>query len=165
MSTDMRLIAFPPLLPKAPHTLILGTMPGEKSLELNQYYAHPQNQFWKFMGDIYGAHKSLPYEERVHILLSKQVAVWDVLSSCTRIGSMDADIKNAVVNDFQTFFTEHPTITRVIFDSLTAEKLYLKQVLPTLTHTLTYQRVPSPSPAYAAMSYDQKLVMWSDALK
>ena len=143
---DNHLIAFPPILPKEPHTLILGTMPGAKSLQLNQYYGHPQNQFWKFMGEIYGAHKTLPYEDRIQILKENGIAVWDVLSSCTRIGSMDADIQNATVNDFETFYKEHPTVQRVIFDSLVAEKLYLKHALPTLTRNLTYKRVPSPSP-------------------
>ena len=169
MSDDQRLIAFPPILPKAPHSLILGTMPGGKSLEKQQYYAHPQNQFWRFMGDIYGALPAFPYEQRVEILKENGVAVWDVLSSCTRIGSMDADIKNAVVNDFEKFYNDHPTIKLVVFDSLTAENYYLKQALPTLKtpHALSlmYKRVPSPSPAYARMSYSQKLLMWTDVLK
>lgn len=163
--SNIQLIAFPPILPQAPHTLILGTMPGAKSLQLNQYYGHPQNQFWKFMGEIYGAHKTLPYEDRVQILKDKGIAVWDVLSSCTRIGSMDADIQNATVNDFETFYKEHPTLQRVIFDSLVAEKLYLKHALPILTRNLNYQRVPSPSPAYAKMGYQEKLILWTEALK
>lgn len=160
----MILTAFSPILPAHPRILILGTMPGGKSLELNQYYAHPQNQFWKFMGDIYGAHKSLPYTERVQILKDNAVAVWDVLSSCTRVSSMDADIKNAVVNDFEKFYHQNPTIHLVIFDSLTAENLYLKHALPTLSKELIYKRVPSPSPAYARINYETKLAMWRDAL-
>lgn len=167
--TQPVLNAFPPILPARPHTLILGTMPGGKSLEMQQYYAHPQNQFWRFMGDIYGTHKFLPYDERVAILKQKNIAVWDVLSSCTRKGSMDADIKNAIVNDFTKFYRDHPTIKIVVFDSLTAENYYLKYALPSLTSdhakSLIYKRVPSPSPAYARIPYDQKLFMWRDALK
>lgn len=160
---DLQLNAFPPILPAAPHTLILGTMPGQKSLDANQYYGHPQNQFWKFMGDIFGALPSLPYDQRVQILKDHNIAVWDVLSSCTRIGSMDADIKNAVVNDFEAFYRNNPTIKTVIFDSGTAEKIYIKQVSPTLTHHPIYKRVPSPSSAYASMSYAKKLLLWTDA--
>ena len=144
-------------------------MPGEKSLEMNEYYAHPQNQFWRLMGDIYGALPIFPYSKRVEILKEQHIAVWDVLASCTRIGSMDADIKNAVVNDFENFYRHHPTIKLVVFDSLTAEKYYLKYALPVLTSThaksLIYKRVPSPSPAYARLSYAQKLLIWTDALQ
>lgn len=156
--------AFPPILPDAPHILILGTMPGEKSLEAHQYYAHPQNQFWKFMGDIYSAGLIHPYEQRVAILKEKGVAVWDVIQTCTRQGSMDADIKSPVVNDFETFYRKNPTIKLVVFDSLTAETLYHRHVLQSLTMDLEYRRVPSPSPAHARMTYADKLAIWSAAL-
>lgn len=163
------LIAFPPILPVHPTRLILGTMPGGKSLEMNQYYAHPQNQFWRLMGDIYGALPSFPYAKRVEILKEQNVAVWDVLASCRRVGSMDADIKDAVVNDFENFYTQYPTIQLVVFDSLTAEKYYLKHALPILASehakSLIYKRVPSPSPAHARLSYAQKLLMWTEALQ
>ena len=158
------LVAFPPILPDKPHTLILGTMPGGKSLEANQYYAHPQNQFWKFMGNIYGASPSLPYEQRLQILKGKGIAVWDVVHACIRKGSMDADIKNEEVNDFEKFYTENPTIKLVVFDSLTAQNIYNRRVLPTLTKKLRYLRVPSPSPAHARMNYQEKLAFWSQAL-
>ncbi len=159
------IVAFPPILPDNPHTLILGTMPGRKSLETNQYYAHPQNQFWKFMGDIYGAGLFLPYEDRIRILKEQNIAVWDVIRSCVRQGSMDTDIKNEVVNDFEEFYRQHSSINLVVFDSLTAEKIYKKQVLPTLTKSLKYVRVPSPSPAHASLPYAAKLALWLNALQ
>jgi TDG/mug DNA glycosylase family protein len=159
------IIAFPPILPENPHTLILGTMPGGKSLERKQYYAHPQNQFWKFMGDIYGAGPNLPYEERIRILKGQGVAVWDVLYACTRQGSMDANIKNGIVNNFEEFYQQNPNISLVVFDSLTAEKIYKKQVMPTLSKKLEYKRVPSPSPAHARLPYAAKLALWSNALQ
>ncbi|MDP9128179.1 MAG: DNA-deoxyinosine glycosylase [Pseudomonadota bacterium] len=156
--------AFPPIVAPEPHTLILGTMPGAKSLEANQYYAHPQNQFWKFMGHIYGAHQALPYEQRLTILMQQGLAVWDVLQACVRPGSMDANIENEVVNDFAAFYRAYPTITLVVFDSLTAERLYKKSVLPGLRNSLRYARVPSPSPAHARLSYDAKLAIWTAVL-
>jgi double-stranded uracil-DNA glycosylase len=165
MMTMTQIVAFPPILPKTPHTLILGTMPGGKSLETQQYYAHPQNQFWRFMGDIYGAGLYLPYEDRLTILKEQGVAVWDVVQACQRQGSLDADIKHEVVNDFKAFFRDHPTLTRVVFNSLTAEKIYNKKVLPTLTKPLDYERVPSPSPAYARITYAAKLALWQDVLR
>lgn len=159
-----RLIAFPPILPVKPHTLILGTMPGEKSLEANEYYAHPQNQFWKFMGDIYGAEQSLPYTQRIEILKKQNIAVWDVLQTCIRKGSMDSDIKNPIVNDFANFYNKNPTIALVVFNSLVAEKLYKRLVLHTLTQQIEYRRVPSPSPANARLNYADKLALWKETL-
>lgn len=155
--------AFPPILPKRAHTLILGSMPGGKSLELNQYYAHPQNQFWCFMGDIFGALPSLPYEERIKILKQQGIAVWDVLKACSRYGSMDANIKDPVVNDFERFYQENPSIKLVVFDSGTAENFYKRLVLPTLSKELNYRRVPSPSPAHARMNYETKRILWMEA--
>jgi len=116
------------------------------------------------MGDIYGAGVSLPYEARLQVLKDKGVAVWDVVRACTRAGSMDADIKNEEVNDFESFFNAHPAITLVVFDSLKAETIYKRRVLPNLTRHLSYRRVPSPSPAHARMRYDEKLALWSAAL-
>ena len=158
------IVAFPPIIAPKAHTLILGTMPGVRSLEANQYYAHPQNQFWRFMGDIYGAGPSLPYDRRVQILKDKGIAVWDVVHACSRKGSMDADIKDEVANDFETFYRENPNIRRVVFDSLTAETIYKRRVLPVLRHSLSYARVPSPSPAHARLRYADKLVLWRKAL-
>lgn len=159
-----RIVAFPPILSPHAHTLILGTMPGVRSLQANQYYAHPQNQFWRFMGDIYGAGPELPYAERVQILKDSGVSVWDVVHACEREGSMDADIREEIVNDFAAFYGENPGIARVVFDSLTAETIYKKRVLPHLTKELTYIRVPSPSPAHARLRYEDKLALWRAAL-
>ena len=156
--------AFPPIISGNPHTLILGTMPGGKSLQANQYYAHPQNQFWKLMGDIYGAGLSVPYNERLQILKDKGVAVWDVVSACIRKGSMDSEIKKEVPNNFEEFYNNYPSIKLVVFDSLTAEKIYNRRVLSNLTKELKYMRVPSPSPANARMSYAAKLALWSEVL-
>lgn len=154
---------FPPLLPERAHTLILGSIPGGKSLKLDQYYAHPQNQFWRFMGDIFGASPSLSYEKRVEILKQKNVAVWDVLKACSRSSSMDVDIRSPVVNEFENFYRENPSIKLVIFDSLTAENFYKRLVLPTLSQGLIYRRVPSPSPAHARMNYEAKRILWVEA--
>jgi TDG/mug DNA glycosylase family protein len=156
--------AFPPLVAHNPHTLILGTMPGEQSLKANQYYAHPKNQFWKFMGEIYGADPALPYDQRVRILVHHGIAVWDVVRACVRHGSMDQNIKEEEVNDFETFYRSHQSITRVVFNSLTAERIYKKKASTKLSQNLEYWRVPSPSPANARMSYRDKLALWAAAL-
>ena len=96
--------SFPPVANTDATILILGSMPGKESLKQNQYYAHPQNAFWKIMGELVGAHPHLPYDERLHKLTAAHLALWDVLKTCEREGSLDSDIQNEIPNDFTTFF-------------------------------------------------------------
>jgi len=84
------------------------------------------------MGDIFLASPSLPYGELIKILKQKRIAVWYVLKACSRAGSTDANIKNPIVNDFEIFFQENPSIKLVVIDSGTAETFYKRLVLPTL---------------------------------
>lgn len=146
--------------------LILGSMPGKRSLEQNQYYAHPQNVFWKIMGNLVGAHPALPYPQRLHALTAANIALWDVLHTCERKGSLDSDIKQEEANDFAAFFARHPNITRVYFNGAKAEQSFKrfvlgKQRLP----PLEFARLPSTSPAHAGMRYEEKLRVWSEAIK
>ena len=93
------------------------------------------------------------------------MAVWDVLQACFRRGSLDSEIDNRtlVPNDFRPFFREHPAIRRVYFNGAKAESVYLKKVLPGLTGeaaNLPRLRLPSTSPAHAALSLEQKTAAW-----
>jgi len=138
-------------------------MPGEESLRAVEYYAHPRNTFWRIMGELVGASHELPYDARIQLLQSSQIALWDVLASCSRGSSLDADIvaKTITPNDFSSFIKHHPHITHVFFNGAMAEKSYLKYVLPNLGETsLHYLRLPSTSPAHAAIRYEQKLEAW-----
>jgi hypoxanthine-DNA glycosylase len=113
------------------------------------------------MGELTGSRPDMPYESRTQILSSAGIALWDVLASCTRPGSLDADISSIVPNDFESFFLSHPHITQVCFNGAKAEQCYQKQVLPALSpRTMHYQRLPSTSPAHAALSHNQKLSAW-----
>ncbi|MEJ1959949.1 MAG: DNA-deoxyinosine glycosylase [Nitrosomonadales bacterium] len=144
--------------------LILGSMPGKKSLEQNQYYANPQNAFWKIMGELVGAKPDMFYEERLSLLKSSGIALWDVLTSCERgESSLDSDISEESANDFASFFVRHPHITQVFFNGSKAEQCFKKfvqkqdkQKLP----PLKFHRLPSTSPAYAKKSYEDKLQAW-----
>ncbi len=141
--------------------LILGSMPGKKSLELNQYYGNPLNSFWKIMGELVGAHPYLPYEERLRALKASGIALWDVLASCTRESSQDAHIRQESANDFTSFFASHAQITQVFFNGGKAEQCFRrfvqdKQALP----PLDLHRLPSTSPAHAGMRYADKLQAW-----
>jgi len=138
-------------------------MPGKESLRATQYYAHPRNAFWPIMGELAGALPALPYEARIEKLKTAGIALWDVLASCTRHSSMDADIEADTIraNDFTTFFRDHPEITHVYFNGSMAEQCFNRYVQPSLAHRpLHYRRLPSTSPAYAAIPYAQKLEAW-----
>ena len=156
--------AFPPVIGENPRLLLLGSMPGQKSLQDQQYYAHPRNQFWPIMGEIFGAGPDIPYAQRLEILKRHHIALWDVIAHCIRPGSLDSSIKDAVTNNFCHLFQDYPSIRYVFFNSGTAEKIYNQTVLPKLAdNSITYLRLPSPSPAYAGMRFEEKLRQWRRA--
>ena len=159
----MEIFSFPPIADANARILILGSMPGQASLDANQYYAHPRNLFWPILGELVGAYPALDYTARAGILTANGIALWDVLKSCRRKTSLDADIDKAsiVTNDFAAFFAAHPQIGHVYFNGATAEQTFRRHVLPSINaKPLVLQRLPSTSPAHAALSYRQKLQSW-----
>ena len=152
---------FPPIAGPGARVLVLGTLPSQASLAAGQYYAHPQNAFWKIMAEIAGA--TGDYEQRRSSLVMAGIAVWDVLASSIRPGSMDADIDmaSAMPNDFSAFFAEYPELRLVCFNGQKAEQLFTRFVQPELgDHERRTVRLPSTSPAYASISFEQKLSIW-----
>jgi hypoxanthine-DNA glycosylase len=163
-----RIRSFAPVAESSATLLILGSIPGLASLRAGQYYAHPRNQFWRILGEVIDVESERPYADRVRRLTSSRIALWDVLQSCMRAGSLDADIESGsiVPNDFVRFFTGHPQIRRVVFNGSTAERCFRRHVLPGLPdRPLEYVRLPSTSPAHAALSYRQKLEAWRHVLR
>lgn len=155
--------SFPPIETADARTLILGSMPGEASLRAGQYYAHPQNLFWRIMGELLGFDQALPYGQRVEALKSARIALWDALHSCRRKGSLDSNIDGGSLapNDLAAFFRRHPGITRVFFNGAKAEECYRRHVLPGIEGgSIEYLRLPSTSPANAAIPYARKLEAW-----
>ena len=155
--------SFPPIENPAATILILGSMPGKESLRAGQYYAHPRNAFWPIMGELVGASPALPYAARIRKLESAGIALWDVLASCTRHSSMDADIEadSICANDFASFFRTHPHVAQVFFNGTMAEQCFHRYVQPALEkRELHFERLPSTSPANASMSYQRKLNAW-----
>lgn len=156
--------SFPPVANPDARVLVLGSVPGERSLRAGEYYAHERNAFWRIMGDLLGAGPALPYVRRLEILKAAGVALWDVISACERYGSLDSDIVGSSVqpNDFSAFFAVHRSIDRVFFNGSAAEASFLRHVLPDLPDSkLRLARLPSTSPAHAARSYGEKLAAWS----
>jgi double-stranded uracil-DNA glycosylase len=159
----LRIQSFAPIAASNAKILILGSMPGVASLRVGEYYAHPRNLFWRIMGALIPLQSESPYEQRVQALQHAHIALWDVLHSCTRSGSLDANIDKTtqIPNDFQNFLALHASITHVFFNGAAADQAYRKLILPSLTSThIHYQRLPSTSPAHASLSYESKLAAW-----
>lgn len=153
----------PPIVGEAPRVLILGNMPSVMSLASSEYYGNPRNAFWRIMGSLYGFAPDAAYSERVSAVTSHGIAVWDVLRSCRRVGSLDSAVErdSMVPNDFAGFFASHPSLERVVFNGAAAEANYRRLVgeVP-----LPYVRMPSTSPAQT-MRFENKLSAWSAELK
>jgi len=156
---------FPPVSRYDAHVLILGSLPGQRSLQAAQYYAHPQNVFWRIMQELVGAQGS--YQQRCDVLVEHCIALWDVLAESVRPGSMDADIRleSAEANDFAGFLAEHREIELICFNGQKAAKLFQHFVIPGgLATTRRQETLPSTSPAYASMPYAEKLDRWRSVI-
>lgn len=146
--------------------LILGSMPGEASLLQQQYYAHPRNAFWPLMACLLGFSEQLEYQERLKALQNSGIALWDVIDNCLRQGSLDSAIRQEQVNNFEQFFTEHPTVRAIAFNGAKALQSFRRQVMPVqkLPADLILLSLPSTSPAHASLSFEQKRQQWQQIL-
>ncbi|MBA3986782.1 MAG: DNA-deoxyinosine glycosylase [Flavobacteriales bacterium] len=155
----MKSCSFSPIASASARVLILGTMPGLRSLELQQYYAHPQNVFWKIFSGLLKHPYSLDYSERKKMLLQNEIAVWDVLQYCERIGSLDSAIKKEIANDISSFLKMHPHITHIFFNGQKAATYFKRYIC---THKEYIQiTLPSTSPANARLPFATKLDAWN----
>ena len=164
---EKHIAGFAPVAHRTARVLVLGSMPGKASLVASQYYAHPRNAFWKIMAELTGLAPDASYDRRLEVLTMAGIALWDVLHSCKRQGSLDSAIESGSIktNDFRTFFRGHPHIKQVCFNGAVAEHCYRKIVLPGLeTGPIRYLRLPSTSPAHAALSFEEKLAAWRIAI-
>jgi len=164
-----RLKGFPPIADRRARVLVLGSMPSEASLAAGQYYAFRHNQFWRIVGAVCEFEHDAPYARRKAAVKRCRIALWDVLESCVRPGSLDSAIReeSIQVNDFASFLAAHPGIRRVCFNGRKAEHAWRRRVLPDLpaARKLEYRLLPSTSPAHAGMSYLAKLEAWRSAIR
>ncbi len=156
----------PPLHDNASRVLILGSMPGVESLRRQQYYAHPRNAFWPIVEALLGIDAGLPYAERARALVARGVAVWDVMRSCRRVGSLDSAIERDSIeaNDLPAFFRQHRALRAVFLNGGTAARTFRREIerpwrdapwLPEIRIQLT-----STSPANARLGLNDKIVAW-----
>jgi TDG/mug DNA glycosylase family protein len=162
-----RSFGFPPVARADARVLVLGSLPGQASLAASQYYAQPQNAFWRIMGALFEAGPEHAYDERLRRLVEARVALWDVCASAARPGSLDhrIDKRSVAANDFAGFFAAHRQVAAIFFNGATAERLYLTLARPTLppdAADIVTRRLPSTSPAHAGVSFLQKLDAWKE---
>jgi len=155
--------AFPPITDANSKILLLGTMPGEQSLKHQEYYAHKGNQFWKIIFTLFNQPFTYDYEVRKQLLLKQNIALWDVLQYCERLGSADTNIKNEVPNDFEGFYAQHPSVKYVFFTSGKAQEFYDTYVGK--KQDINYTNLPSPSSANTWKTFDEKVTEWKIILK
>jgi hypoxanthine-DNA glycosylase len=158
-----RLVGLEPLVNQYTRVLILGTFPGEESLRQREYYANPNNLFWKIMGDLLQQHLSvIGYDHRTQELLNKHIGIWDVVKSCRRTGSLDERIQDPTLNFFFPLKRLAPRLQKVCFNGHEAAKYAGTQTFEDMGYKVAV--LPSTSPANAGMSYPEKLAKWRSGI-
>ena len=153
-----KISSFPPIINENSKILILGSIPGVKSLEMQQYYAHPQNKFWKIICEIFNEEFTTNYQQRIEILEKHHIALWDVIDTCERKGSLDSEIRNEEANKIEELLQNFPNIKAIFCNGQKSYK-NLQKILGK-KFRLPIIVLPSTSPAYAGLSYFDKLKLW-----
>lgn len=138
--------------------MILGSIPGDRSIAENEYYGHPRNRFWKMLAHLTGSENPESYSAKNELLYQNHIALWDVAQQANRKGSMDSDIKNAVPNAIPELLERHPGIKLVGFNGKKAEALFDKFFVR--EKGTTYWSLPSTSPANAGFTFDALCGQW-----
>jgi TDG/mug DNA glycosylase family protein len=154
--------SFPPIVDKNTRILILGSLPGEESLRQQKYYAHPRNNFWRLIFNVFDQPIPATYEEKIAFLKSKSIGLWDVISNAGRTGSLDSKIRNPIPNDFGTLLKDYPDIKVLVFNGHKAQRTFNRLVEGTqvLPDNLKLEYCPSTSPAYTGKSFQIKMAEW-----
>ncbi|RZT08437.1 G/U mismatch-specific uracil-DNA glycosylase [Duganella sp. CF402] len=159
MTENLRKRCFDPVVDQRTRLLVLGSLPGEKSLAAQQYYANRQNKFWLLMSAVLGVELvALDYEARLATLLEHGVGLWDVVAEAHRPGSLDSAIRNRDDNDLPGLLARYPAIDTLAFNGGTAAKLGRK-VLGEQAARYRIFALPSSSPAHT-LAYAAKLESW-----
>ncbi|WP_262147013.1 DNA-deoxyinosine glycosylase [Chryseobacterium foetidum] len=152
-----RISSFPPIIDKESKILILGSVPGVKSLEKKEYYGHPQNKFWKIVFELFDENFTENYSEKIEILKKNKIALWDVIDTCERKGSLDAEIRNEEANDIETLLKTYSNIKTIFCNGGKSFKT-LKKILDKNSEIPVYL-LPSTSPLHT-ISFERKLDDW-----
>lgn len=160
---EERIECFEPVAAPDARLLILGTMPSVESLRQSFYYSHPRNAFWPMLAQILGEEAPESVGAKKQLLIRHRIALWDVVHSCVRPGSLDSDIRSAEPNDFQSLFARCTGIEKILFNGAAAENLYMKKV-GAMPAGCMWERMPSTSPAYT-LRFERKLAAWREGME
>ncbi|WP_258561870.1 DNA-deoxyinosine glycosylase [Chryseobacterium chendengshani] len=158
----MRISSFPPIIDTNSKILILGSIPGVKSLEKQQYYGHPQNKFWKIIFELFHEEFTEDYIERIAVLKKYHLALWDTIDSCERKGSLDSEIKNEEANQIAELLEEYPNIQAIFCNGGKSYK-NLQKILGK-NFKIPMNLLPSTSPLHT-VSFEKKLEDWKKILE
>ena len=157
-----RIFSFPPIIDESSEILILGSIPGQKSLEKQEYYAHPQNKFWRIIFELFNEIFTTDYTKKIQILEKHHIALWDVIDTCERKGSLDSEIRNEEANKIEELLHNYPNIKAIFCNGQKSYK-NLQKILSKDFH-LPIIALPSTSPAHASLRYEEKLKSWKMVL-
>ncbi|MBI3135186.1 MAG: DNA-deoxyinosine glycosylase [Bacteroidetes bacterium] len=161
-SKELLKFSFEPVATPHAQILILGSLPGDRSIAENEYYAHPANRFWKVIAGVFDCPLPATYDAKKALLLSKHIALWDTAFSAKRDGSSDSRIVHEIPNNIPAFIQNHLHLQKVIFNGQKAEALYRKYFTP--DPALRYTTLPSTSPANAQIQLPQLIETWKKVL-
>ena len=154
---SLRLHGLAPILDAGTRLIVLGSFPSRASLQAQRYYAHPQNQFWKILGALWGLPlQDMNYQERTDALRAHGLGVWDVYASCEREGSLDSAIVQPQLNDLAGLSSRCPRLQAIAHNGGES----FKHARHTRALGLPVYRLPSTSPAHASWSFERKLAAW-----
>ncbi len=156
-----RISSFPPIINANSKILILGSIPGVKSLEKQQYYGHPQNKFWKIIFHLFNEDFTEDYIQKINILKKHRIALWDVIDSCERKGSLDSEIKNEEANQIPELLQKYPNIQAIFCNGGKSYKNLQKMLGK--TSIIPFYLLPSTSPLHT-ISFEKKLESWKKIL-
>ena len=154
---ENRISSFPAIIDKTSKILILGSIPGVKSLEKKEYYGHPQNKFWKIIFELFNEEFTENYKDKINILIKNHIALWDVLDSCERKGSLDSEIKNEEANPILELLEKHENISAIFCNGGKSFRT-LQQILGK-NFRIPIILLPSTSPLHT-ISFAEKLEKW-----
>lgn len=158
-----RKTSFDPISDSEITILILGTMPGDKSIQLGEYYGHPRNRFWKIISTITKNEIPLTYSDKRTLLLKTRIGIWDVAHKADRKGSLDNAIENEEPNDLESFISKHDKLRVIGFNGTKAEDLFDKYF--SRKSNLRYISLPSTSPANTGVDFNEICKRWTEILK
>jgi len=151
--------SFSPIIYSDTKILIFGSLPGKKSLEIQQYYGHARNRIWKILSHLTGSDVPVTYQQKKELLYKNKIGLWDVAHSAHREGSLDSNIKDESPNDIESLLDNYSSIKVIGFNGKKSEKMFYKYF--TEKTDIKYVPLPSTSPANMVISFEDICARWS----